>query len=180
MKEPKDKRTKAHKEWKAQQSEEVISNDEAKLSEEDMNVSVAAEPLFIVSTEPKQEKLGLGDVVESVTKATGIKAVVKKLFGDDCGCKERKEKLNNFKLPIRRSAKRCFTKEQYNQFKEYTKRRTLKSWDVADQQMLIDLYAHVFALQYNIKNLCTNCSGAGRILLQMDKDLEIVYNSYDK
>jgi hypothetical protein len=42
--------------------------------------------------------IGLGDVVESITKATGIKAVVDKVAevtGKDCGCNKRKEKLNN-------------------------------------------------------------------------------------
>jgi len=40
---------------------------------------------------------GLGDVVEKVTKATGIKRVVKKISdatGTDCGCSKRKDKLN--------------------------------------------------------------------------------------
>lgn len=42
--------------------------------------------------------VGLGDVVESITKATGIKAVVDKISevtGKDCGCNKRKEQLNN-------------------------------------------------------------------------------------
>jgi hypothetical protein len=40
---------------------------------------------------------GLGDVVEKVTKATGIKRVVKKISdatGTDCGCSKRKDTLN--------------------------------------------------------------------------------------
>ena len=37
---------------------------------------------------------GLGDTVEKITKATGIKKAVKFLAGEDCGCDERKEKLN--------------------------------------------------------------------------------------
>ena len=42
---------------------------------------------------PKVE--GLGDVVEVISEKTGIKKAVKAVFGDDCGCEERKEKLNN-------------------------------------------------------------------------------------
>ncbi len=71
MKEPKDKRTKAYKEWKAQSE-------------------------------------GLGDVIEKITEATGIKAVVEKVFdlaGKDCGCDKRKEKLNKL-FPTRYKA-RC-------------------------------------------------------------------------
>jgi len=40
---------------------------------------------------------GLGDTVEKVTKALGIKAVVDKISeitGEDCGCQGRKESLN--------------------------------------------------------------------------------------
>ena len=39
-------------------------------------------------------KKGLGDVVESITKATGIDKLVHKVVGEDCGCDERKAKLN--------------------------------------------------------------------------------------
>lgn len=42
----------------------------------------------------KKKPQGLGDVVEKVTEATGIKKVVKAIAGDDCGCEERKKKLN--------------------------------------------------------------------------------------
>tara|TARA_B100001564_G_C20425375_1_gene572041 strand:- start:428 stop:730 length:303 start_codon:yes stop_codon:yes gene_type:complete len=41
---------------------------------------------------------GLGDTVERFTKTTGIKKVVQavsKATGKDCGCNERKNKLNN-------------------------------------------------------------------------------------
>jgi hypothetical protein len=40
---------------------------------------------------------GLGDTVERVTKATGIKTVVDKVAkatGRDCGCTARKESMN--------------------------------------------------------------------------------------
>jgi hypothetical protein len=37
---------------------------------------------------------GLGDTIEKITEATGIKKMVKKVAGDDCGCNKRKEKLN--------------------------------------------------------------------------------------
>jgi len=41
---------------------------------------------------------GLGDTVEKITKATGIKTVVEKTTQamgiEDCGCNKRKEQLN--------------------------------------------------------------------------------------
>ena len=43
----------------------------------------------------KKESKGLGDTIEKITEATGIKKAVKKITGDDdCGCGKRKEKLN--------------------------------------------------------------------------------------
>ena len=37
---------------------------------------------------------GLGDTIEKITKATGVKKIVKKIVGSNCGCNERKNKLN--------------------------------------------------------------------------------------
>ena len=47
---------------------------------------------------PSHVSKGLGDTLEKITKATGIKRVVEtvsKATGKDCGCKGRKDKLNN-------------------------------------------------------------------------------------
>lgn len=41
---------------------------------------------------------GLGDTIEKITKATGIKKIVDTIaeaIGEDCGCSERKDALNN-------------------------------------------------------------------------------------
>ena len=48
---------------------------------------------------------GLGDTIERITKATGIKKVVDTLSevtGKDCNCGKRKEKLNKFILNAQR------------------------------------------------------------------------------
>lgn len=40
---------------------------------------------------------GLGDTLEKITTATGVKKVVEKVsqaVGKDCGCKQRKDALN--------------------------------------------------------------------------------------
>ena len=37
---------------------------------------------------------GLGDTLEKVFKKTGIDKVAKWVLGEDCGCDDRKEKLN--------------------------------------------------------------------------------------
>ena len=41
----------------------------------------------------KMKSKGLGDTIEKITKATGIKKVVEKI-NPNCGCNKRKENLN--------------------------------------------------------------------------------------
>ena len=40
----------------------------------------------------------LGDLIELITTYTGIKWLVKKIWGDDCGCDDRKNSLNDVEL----------------------------------------------------------------------------------
>jgi len=45
----------------------------------------------------KNKSKGLGDTIEKITKATGIKKVVDKVSevtGKDCGCAKRQDTLN--------------------------------------------------------------------------------------
>ena len=42
----------------------------------------------------KEQSKGLGDSIDKFTEKTGIKKLVKKIAGDDCGCEERRKKLN--------------------------------------------------------------------------------------
>ena len=58
----------------------------------------------------KTKDKGLGDTVERVTKATGIKTAVKWLKGEDCGCDKRKEKLNQL---FRYSKTECLTEDEH-------------------------------------------------------------------
>lgn len=47
--------------------------------------------------EQQQKSRGLGDTIEKITTATGIKKVVKKVAevtGKDCGCSQRRDTLN--------------------------------------------------------------------------------------
>lgn len=51
----------------------------------------------------KWKSQGIGDTIEKITTATGIKAVVDKVSevtGKDCGCEKRKQALNNPNLLV--------------------------------------------------------------------------------
>ena len=61
---------------------------------------------------------GLGDIIENITKATGIKKLVEWAFGGiDCGCDARKEKLN--KLFPRKRKPECLLEDEYNYLKYF-------------------------------------------------------------
>lgn len=95
---------------------------------------------------------GLGDTVEKITEATGIKTAVEFLAGKDCGCEERKEKLNqliNYRNP------KCLTEQEYDWLKEYFKvdRNVISYYD---QKLLVDIYNRVFS-QKTSASSCSSC-----------------------
>ena len=97
---------------------------------------------------------GLGDSIEKVTEATGIKAAVKFLAGEDCGCDERKDKLNklfNYNKP------NCLTEDEYNFLADfYSQPRNVISG--LDKQQLLTIYNRVF----NANKRMTSCSACMR------------------
>lgn len=123
---------------------------------------------------------GLGDTIEKALNNPVAKAIKKAIFkdGEDCGCDKRKAKLNQI-FNYKRKALRCLDEEELNQYKKYVSRRKLNSWAQEDIQLLIDLYAKVFAIQYQRKDFCTNCAGSGQILLKMSNELDKVVASYE-
>lgn len=115
----------------------------------------------------KKDK-GLGDTVERIIKATGLQIFVE---GKDCGCEERKEKLNEL-FPYRFKA-RCLTEEEYDGWKEFKSIRTLT---ISREQVIYvcELYASVFNRQ--IWFPCASCSP--KPLISMIDKLDKVYESY--
>jgi hypothetical protein len=126
-----DKRTKEYKQWAAFKQEQL----------------------------DKQVK-GVGDVVEKITEATGIKDAVKAFFNDeDCGCDKRKELLNE-KLPFRGQAVKCLEEEDYHYLKSFFSRRRDRI-DATNQQRLIDIFNYVFGKNELIPTGCLTCSHSG-------------------
>lgn len=112
---------------------------------------------------------GLGDTVEKIIKATGLQIFVD---GKDCGCEERKQKLNEM-FPYRFKA-RCLTELEYNEYKEFKETRTLTmEWDKVT--WVCDLYASVFNRQKWYP--CIGCSP--KILIGMIDKLDKVYDAYE-
>lgn len=97
---------------------------------------------------------GLGDSIEKITEATGIKAAVKFIAGEDCGCDKRKDALNkvfNYNKP------NCLTEEEYNFLADfYSQPRNVISG--LDKQQLLTIYNRVF----NANKRMTSCSACMR------------------
>ena len=110
---------------------------------------------------------GLGDTVEKITTKTGIKPLVKFLFGKDCGCEERKERWNKkFSYYVD-----CLKQREYNYLKAwYDSGKT--NIDVVRRRELIKIYNRVF----NRKQKDTSCASCIR---QINNDLKRVYNEYE-
>lgn len=136
MKEPKDKRTKEYKDWKASQ---------------------------------ENESKGLGDTIAKITKATGIDKAVKFLAGEDCGCEERKEKLNEL-FPYNKPM--CLNEQEYNVLKSFFERDS-NIVTIEDQKSLIPVSNRIFR---EVKNT-TSCGSCVRGLVDR---LRAVYNEYEK
>ena len=117
----------------------------------------------------KKKAQGLGDTIEQITEATGIKAAVEmfsKATGIDCGCEERKAKLNELFSYTRQV--NCLTESDYNLLGDLIIKNELTP---ADQYLLTDIYYNVFNYRLQLSS-CGSC-WAGKV-----EELRKVYNEY--
>lgn len=88
----------------------------------------------------KKQAEGLGDTVENILEATGIAKVAKWVLGEDCGCEERKQKLNDL---WRYTKPECLTEDEYKYLEDFY--TNLKSSVSPNQQReLLKIYNRVF------------------------------------
>lgn len=116
-----------------------------------------------------RRKKGLGDTIEAITEATGIKKAVEvfsEITGLDCGCNERKEKLNKL-FPYRKTE--CLNETDYNALGVILKQNEITP---EDQKILSDIYFNVFKHRLQLSN-CSSC-WKGKV-----DELKRVYNEYD-
>ena len=94
---------------------------------------------------------GLGDSIEKALKATGIDKLAKKVLGDDCGCAERKDKLNKMFPYVRQ-----FTNEEFKIYEDILPRLQKGTISGKDQAILVKLYNKVFNANKQPSS-CTPC-----------------------
>ncbi len=100
----------------------------------------------------EQASTGLGDTVEKVLQATGIDKLVKFVAGEDCGCEERKEKLNKL-FPYAKPL--CLTEDEFNTLDAYFKKNT-NSLNSEEQKSLIAINNRVLGQKLTFST-CTSC-----------------------
>ena len=118
----------------------------------------------VYTTTPSE---GLGDTIEKITEATGIKKLVKWMVGEDCGCDERKQKLNEL-FPYKKV--NCMLEEEYLFFKEWYDKNTDRI-KPSEAMVLLKMYNRIF----NRKEESTTCASCWREFI---KKLTNVYNTY--
>ena len=121
----------------------------------------------------KTPSKGLGDTVEKITKATGIKKVVEvfsKATGLDCGCDKRQETLNKL-FPYTRKIN-CLNENDHKYLTVFleSNQNTLSP---TEQKTMSDIYFRVFDVRLQISS-CGSC-WKGKI-----DELKKVYNEYKK
>ena len=108
---------------------------------------------------------GLGDTVEKVLEVTGIAKVAKWLLGEDCGCDERKTKLNQifpYKKPL------CLEENEFSYLDEWFSKNT----DVVrpiEQIELFKIHSRLLQVRHELTS-CPTC------VKERIADLRKVYN----
>ena len=113
-----------------------------------------------------EQSKGLGDTIEKVLKATGIDKVAKFILGEDCGCDERKAKLNKM-FPYKTE---CLQEQEHEYLKDFFSVR--RNVITAKQQgELIVIYNRVF----NEKREGSNCAPCVKSMIN---ELDRVFKEY--
>jgi hypothetical protein len=115
----------------------------------------------------KKKAEGLGDTVENVLKLTGISKLVNFVAGEDCGCEERKEKLNAL-FPYR--TPKCLTEDEYTYLNESAvlNKQTLKP---SEQDAILKIYNRIFGISREPTS-CATC------WLEIINKMKKVFNEY--
>ena len=121
----------------------------------------------------------LGDKVEKVFEYTGVKALVKYVFGEDCGCDERKENLNLLSKSIKEKLAYAFTSKvspltlsEYEYLESVIKTNP-RVLDVNQQARFLEIYNRVFRATITP----TGCQDCWRTIYGNLRQLVKIYNA---
>lgn len=115
---------------------------------------------------------GLGDSVEKILQKTGIKTAVQFIMGEDCGCEERKQKLNElfpYKQPL------CMTENEHQWWTQFiaTNSTTISN---EETKMIVAIYNRIFQTRRTYKP----CKCNPKAWQKMIDEINIIFNTYDQ
>jgi len=114
---------------------------------------------------------GLGDSIEKITKATGIKQATDWIFdklGKDCGCDTRKEKLNKL-FPYKNIE--CLNEDEYMYLKGFFALNK-NVVNINEQRTLLNIHNRVF-------NTNKEQSSCGSCVKDLVNSMKRLYNEYE-
>jgi hypothetical protein len=114
-----------------------------------------------------EKSVGLGDTVEKIFEATGIAKVAKFIMGEDCGCDERKAKLNAI-FPYRKPE--CLTEAEFNYLTEI-ELATKNTFRPSEVTRVREIYSRVMKVRLEPSN-CASC------FKEIVSKLVIIYTTY--
>lgn len=111
----------------------------------------------------KNKPKGLGDTIEQITTATGIKSVVKAVLGDQCGCDARKDKLNKL-FPYSKQPE-CLEADEI----EYLSSGVLRKSTLSHEQRvrIAEIHSRVFNHKFDVP-----CTCSPKIWMQWVRELQ--------
>ena len=112
---------------------------------------------------------GLGDTIEAGLQAVGIDKVAKWILGEDCGCDQRKEKLNKL-FPYKKA--NCLTENHYEYLTDFFERKP-NSISPIEQEVILKIYNRTFNTNVGATQ-CATC------WIDMIEELKKVFNAYEK
>lgn len=113
---------------------------------------------------------GVGDTVEKITEATGIKKMVKFLAGEDCGCDQRKDKLNTL-FPYNKP--NCLTEDEFDFLTEIF---SDERWEF--RTVVSEKQKKIYAIKNRVFNTLDTPTGCGSCVFDRLKVLHKVYKEY--
>ena len=118
---------------------------------------------------------GLGDDIEKITKATGLKKIVDTfadITGIDCGCDARKAKLN--KLFPKKIQPLCLIEDEYNTLKVFFHGFDGREIKTLFQTPLSKIHSRVFQHKHYVP-----CTCSPKEWKAMIDDLNKLYDQYE-
>lgn len=123
----------------------------------------------------KRASQGLGDTIAKITEATGIDKLVRFALGEDCGCDERKEKLNKL-FPYNRQPL-CMNEGEYIYWSNFRKTISVDG-GVQIAKENLDMISRIYSRVFQTRSPYRPCTCNPRAWNEMIEKIEKLYSTY--